>query len=247
MFARFLQPGRQCLVYAMTVSADSDVAMVLPIPLTRAGGAVSFVNLEGYPDLFAAIERLYPEPLPGEMSAQAASRAPLPVERVGAFEASVVPVVDDFARLDPRFRLDDEVWKRLPQYHDWAFVVFKLKELDAQETKIHPMAFAFDSRANDALFFPTVHVHDGSVHENASFAHDLYFQTTHLDETASASAVQQCLPSAGPVGSLVDVVRAQGLVDSSFSMFRRRFQGELPNGDVWTLGDMKPSASPHVP
>ena len=41
---------------------------------------------------------------------------------------------------------------------------------------VHPMAFEFPRRAPAALFFPTVHIHDGEVHETAMFDHRLYCQ-----------------------------------------------------------------------
>ena len=37
---------------------------------------------------------------------------------VGAFEASFVPSMDDFNRLDPRFRISQEVWKQCPEPMD---------------------------------------------------------------------------------------------------------------------------------
>jgi hypothetical protein len=37
------------------------------------------------------------------------------VREVGSFEASYVPKIADFSRLDERFRLPVAVWKKLPQ------------------------------------------------------------------------------------------------------------------------------------
>lgn len=39
---------------------------------------------------------------------------------------------------------------------------------------------AFRGRDSRQLFFPTVHVHDGLVHHEADFDHELYFQMNHL-------------------------------------------------------------------
>lgn len=36
----------------------------------------------------------------------------LTVHDVGDFDASFVPELNDFARLDPRFLLDDDLWNR---------------------------------------------------------------------------------------------------------------------------------------
>jgi hypothetical protein len=252
IFARFMGPGRQCLVYSMSVGAAADVAMVLPIPVVAGSGddAVSFVNLERYPELFDDIKRLFPMPasggIPQHLAQNSLDSLPLVVHKVGAFEASFVPTLADFDRLDPRFRLPEGVWQRLPQYNDWGFVVFKLQNLSADATtKIHPMAFEFDSRVADVLFFPTVHVHDGDVHERARFAHDLYFQVPSGDdplyqEMRRASA--GFFPGTGSVGTVIDLERAQGLIAPDQQFHHRGIHGQLLNADVWTRGDMLPQA-----
>lgn len=94
----------------------------------------------------------------------APAAAPLRVHEVGSFEASFVPSLADFSRLDARFRLPDGLWEGLPIYADYGFAVFKLK---AGERKVHPMAFEFASRDRRQLFFPTVHIHDGQIAERA--------------------------------------------------------------------------------
>jgi len=97
----------------------------------------------------------------------------LQVHEVGSFEASFVPTLNDFDRLDSRFRLPEQIWHQLPIYEDYAFAVFKLKPGAKQ---IHPMAFEFPRRNIDQMFFPTVHIHDGKVDVKAHFDHSLYCQ-----------------------------------------------------------------------
>src|SRR5208282_3784680 len=98
-----------------------------------------------------------------------------------------VPTMDDWDRLDERFRLPTGVFDGVPQYRDYGFAVFKLKAtrpkswlaflgLDFSSQAIHPMAFEFPRADPDRLFFPTVHVHDGKFHPTAYFDHTLYFQ-----------------------------------------------------------------------
>jgi len=52
----------------------------------------------------------------------------LKVEQVGSFEASFVPTLADFQRLDPRFRLPDTVWQQLGRYAKYGFAIFQLKK-----------------------------------------------------------------------------------------------------------------------
>lgn len=181
IFAR-LNGAEQILVYSMTFSSDEDVAMVLPLPVVPGSpeDAVRFINLEGYPGFFSDMDRLFPDPVrrasatPGDGSFTDLSVPPLEVQNVGVFEASFVPTVTDFSRLDARFRLPQTVWETLPSYQDYGFAVFKLSPGARQE--IHPMGFAFPTRHQAQLFFPTLHVHDGEMREQAQFLHTIYCQ-----------------------------------------------------------------------
>jgi hypothetical protein len=231
IFARASAEGRQFLVYSMKFKADEAVAMILPLPVPKASkeAAVKFVNLEKYEDFFNDLKRGFPQP--------PASRAPakgvdspkpepqLKVVEVGSFEASFVPTVKDFARLDERFRLPDGVWEKLGGYSDWGFAVFKLK---AGEQKVHPMAFEFPRRNVKQLFFPTVHIHDGKVHDKAGFDHALYCQI----------AEGQSLPmfdwreSPQHAVEFVKIDKAQGIVEKNAHVYLRTMRGRLKNEDV---------------
>src|SRR5436305_8789550 len=126
IFARSVEKGRQLLAYSMNFSAKDDVAMILPLPVPGgvAEDAVRFIDLKGYKEFFADLKRGFPEPRPlslgvGSRSAPtAAEPAPLKVVDVGEFEASFVPAIKDFGRLDARFRLPDKAWDSLPAYRD---------------------------------------------------------------------------------------------------------------------------------
>jgi hypothetical protein len=56
--------ARQLLVYSMQLSADSDVAMILPLPVTPGGGehAIEFVSLERCGDFFDELAHLFAAP-----------------------------------------------------------------------------------------------------------------------------------------------------------------------------------------
>jgi hypothetical protein len=234
----------QLLAYSMNVAAKEPVAMILPLPVPpgSAEDAVRFIDLSGYGNLFADLDKAFP-PI---VIAAPASRGPsrgggvmqmttLEVHKVGSFEASFVPSLAEFARLDARFRISDEVWRALPQYSDYGFCVFKLGELRqrwwrSQVRTIHPMALEFPRR-DGRLFFPTVHVHDGAVHETASFDHTLYYQAEgelsanlpqHLFRQSSAELARQHL----------DVTRTAGLIDGDAALRRILVMGEHPNRDI---------------
>lgn len=156
--------------------------MILPIPVVKGSGekSVKFIDLSKYEDFFKDLNKGFPRDTKWKYeptdSARPRTGSILEVQNVGSFEASFVPTVKDFSRLDERFKLPDGTWDKIPAYADYGFAVFKLKK---GKNKIHPMAFSFPSRlaAGAKLFFPTVHIHDGQVHKKESFDHQLFAQT----------------------------------------------------------------------
>ena len=243
LFAR-ASGERQLLVYSMSVAASEPVAMILPLPVPPgpAEDAVRFIDLHGYATLFDDLDRGFPEitlSLPKSRSLLARSApapAPLKVHKVGAFEASFVPSLADFNRLDPRFRMSDAVWRALPQYADWGFCVFKLIDLKrrwfggADRRTIHPMAFEFPRRDPSRLFFPTVHVHDGAVHEEAAYDHTLYYQAEHALPANLGAWLTQTSPTAAQ--AFLDVPRSAGIIDGAAPVHRLGITGNQRNTDV---------------
>ena len=110
IFARGLAGAPQQLVYSMGLRTPYDVAMILPIPVKRGSGenAVRFISLKKYPDFFGDLEKGFPRPRGQQRLAEsdrsATDSKQLDVVKVGNFEASFVPTVKDFSRLDERFR-----------------------------------------------------------------------------------------------------------------------------------------------
>ncbi len=229
IFARSGADGRQFIAYSMTLRAGEDLSMILPLPIKPGSGekAVEFISLKDYPEFFADLKKGFPvppQPAPASRSFGAVAASKLAVVSVGNFEASFVPTVADFARLDERFRLPTGTWDKLPAYKNHGFAVFKLKSGSA---KVHPMAFSFP-RANPAeLFFPTVHIHDGKVHKKADFDHVLYCQRGAADQFTLLDWDE----SVRPVGLYMQTAKAGPLLDAGEHCYRRRMTGTLPNED----------------
>lgn len=198
--------------------------MILPIPTATADeNALELIDLSGHSSFFDDLASLFAimqtaAPRKGGFAPRLTSRPRLVVHRVGSFEASFVPTRGDFDRLDPRFRMPDVLFDAIPEYATYGFAVFQLA---AQSASIHPMAFTFHSREEGALFFPTVHVHDGAMHEEARFDHALYWQSARAD------------PREGDETSFGSPSRdAKGLLDSQVPVVRRRLVGLRPNRDT---------------
>jgi hypothetical protein len=168
----------QLIAYEMQFSASKELAMILPIPIVPGcpEDSLNFISLENYKTLFSDLHDWF-NPMPKGRARSAAPRSSAPrlvVHSVGAFEASFVPSIADFIRLDPRFRINAQILSTWPQYADYGFAVFKLKAGDDQQ--VHPMAFSFTTRDPSRSFFPTLHIHgeEATLHER--FDHDLYLQ-----------------------------------------------------------------------
>jgi hypothetical protein len=235
IFARSSKDDQQFLVYSMAVSARQDLAMILPIPVPKGSkdDAVRFINLEKYPEFFKDMHAGFPPRNHGKGRTlglpPATAGGKLPVVAVGKFEASFVPSVRDFVRLDERFRLPAAVWDELPQYKDYGFAVFKLKELVKDKTKhVHPMAFEFPRADAKQLFFPTVHIHDGKVHGKAHFDHYLFCQQGEDEQLPLLKWTE----STQLARSFMKVAQAKGLVLPDAHCYQLRLSGNLKNADT---------------
>lgn len=253
IFARMVKPGTEVLAYQMTYSAETPTAMILPIPvvLPAREDSLRFKSLKEYPTFFDDLARGFPEiqrhsrgakSAPPEQAA--ASAAPLAVHEVGDFVASFVPSVADFSRVDARFAIKKDVWDKIPAYKDYGFAVFQLKELKGSP---HPIAFEFDSRFDSTIYFPTVHIHDGSVHEKDEFDHALYLQAGVADQHAgdyegpdAIDAATGFVRSKEAARGFVDHPRTQGMVDPDLLVHKITMRGSLPNRD--TFRDLKPTS-----
>jgi hypothetical protein len=231
LFAR-RQRDEQYLVYQMAIDAPVEVAMILPLPVSVvADDAIEFLDLSALPQFFDRLHTCFDEPVSrgGFRGAPQALSAPkLVVHNVGSFEASWVPTLADMDRLDERFRLADKVWRDLPQFADYGFAVFKLK---AGAHTIHPMAMRFPTK-DPALYFPTVHVHDGEVHREAAFDHELYFQCDNLVGVDAPRGATPAIESGDRPEHHLDVDKTRGAVVRNTMLHRVQLRGTFANTDT---------------
>ena len=225
IFAR-IKGQEQLLVYEMYLSTEQETAMVLPIPIVPGTQKITFHDLSGFPTFFQKLEGLFPAPRGRGRGVAVAAGPPLEVERVGAFDASFVPQPADFGRLDPRFRLSPTVLKALPQYKDYGFAVFQLAQMDGE---VHPMAFSFPTRDTSKLYFPTVHVHDGQVHEKEDFSHGLYGQ----GDLVSTSGVRVSHNMANGIFLQDIAFDSKDIVSDKEEVFKQSLYGRFENKDQW--------------
>ena len=252
IFARPSGAGTQFLAYQMSYQSTDENAMILPLPVRRSAGeqGVRFIDLQVYEEFFDDLEKGFPYLSP--MISVGCSKAPagndmlamgLTVFEVGNYVASFVPTIEDFSRLDPQFTLPKTTWDLVPEYSDYGFAVFQLAN---GASRPHPMAFEFETDSK-SIYFPTLHIHDGQVHESEEFDHTLYMQHAGLDDAASGY-VNYNVPdrNTGVVRSqnnakdFCDTVKANGLLVGGLLVHKQIIRGVQANQDTQVLATGDP-------
>ncbi len=234
IFARAEDSIRQFVVYQMAFGAKEDLAMILPLPVRQGSDedAVRFIDLKEYADFFSDLNTAFPNPRSISIGCAKSEPLAMPVvaalkvQEIGNYEASFVPTQADFSRLDEKFRLADNVWKKLPGYENHGFAVFKLK---SGEHESHPMAFSFPRRQVGSLFFPTVHIHDGEVHPKADFDHLLYCQPS----VNAKLELKNWLETPSLAKNFMDMKKSKGVMDATQHCYRLSMHGNLNNTDAY--------------
>jgi hypothetical protein len=90
------------------------------------------------------------------------------------------------------------------------------------------MAFEFPRADATKVFFPTVHIHDGTVQDEARFDHALYCQKREADKTSLPEWRESDLPAA----RFVKVAKTQGIVDAALHCYLRKIRGMRKNEDI---------------
>lgn len=239
IFARHSGKGTQFLAYQMQYKSDVPNAMILPIPvaLPAREDSVKFINLEEYRNFFDDLDSAFPYigDRPKSAMYNPASGRPLELQEVGDFVASFVPTLKDFSRLDPQFVIPKETWDQIPGYKDYGFVVF---QLNRKIYDPHPMAFEFETRETEKLYFPTVHIHDGEVHAKEKFDHRLFMQHAGLDSIAGEYRNHDILDENTGFVRSYDVATkrcnlelSQGMIAGDLLIHKVSLVGNLPNKD----------------
>ncbi|MFO0923513.1 MAG: hypothetical protein U0905_13610 [Pirellulales bacterium] len=241
IFARGGDVGWQYLVYQMNYESADANAMILPLPIKQPATeqSLEFIDLSDCDTFFDDLDHGFPYHTQATIGCAAPRnqllRLGLEVHKVGNYIASFVPTLGDFDRLDPKFVLPRQVWKNFPGYEDYGFAVFQLA---AGSLKPHPMAFQFKTDG-DALFFPTLHIHDGMVHSAEEFDHVLYMQHAGLDsrvyryenadiEDRSTGLIR----SKYKASRFCKIAACHGVMDGDLLVHRKIMRGEFPNVDT---------------
>jgi hypothetical protein len=88
------------------------------------------------------------------------------------------------------------------------------------------LCFAFPTATPNRLFFPTLHIHDGQVHDKELFDHTLYFQATRGPLHGGWEE------SPGLPVTKVKCGLTHGMVRPDMHLYRHQMIGKFTNGDV---------------
>jgi hypothetical protein len=219
IFARSLPEGRQVIVYQVSFDLAQGMAIILPIPVKPNSGdkAVQFVDLSGYPEMLEHMDNAFPKDNAVDGCSFRPAGAP--------FESVYVPSIEGLARLEEKYRPPEGVWKNLPAYRDFGFVVFKFS---VERLDVYPLAFAFPRKNPAQLYFPTMVVVCDDVPATRKYGGLLYCQKIPGDGFSTRDWRESPeLPARS-----VDVVRAKGVVDPRLHLHRREMKAHEPNKDT---------------
>ena len=244
IFARLSGNGTQYLAYQMKYVSDEPNAMILPLPVSQpdTDDAVRFIDLKNYGSFFKDLAKGFPYQKKFSIacsegpSASLAYKDALRVFEVGNYIASFVPTISDFDRLDPKFRLPDDIWASIPGYQNFGFAVFQLA---AGSLEPHPMALEFQTQNENEIFFPTIHIHDGEIHQSEEFDHALYLQHAGLDSKVGnyknsdvEDRATRLVRSKHQTSNFATIEKSEGLLDGNLLLHKKIMQGKLPNTDT---------------
>jgi len=248
MFGRLTGKGSQFLAYQMNYDSRGENAMILPIPVLSPSNenSLRFIDLQDYEYFFDDLSKGFPYFAPlfniGCGGGFKTSSDAIKLHKVGSYVASFVPTLDDFERLEPIFTLAKDTWDLVPQYASYGFAV----QLASGALKPHPMAFEFDSNSK-SIYFPTMHIHDGKVHETEAFDHVLYMQHAGLDSKVNryvnydvADRSTGYVRSEEVASEFCKIAMTKQMVVPSLLVHKHIVRGNQPNRDIEILVDGDP-------
>ena len=259
---------RQMTIYANSVTLDAKsppVAMILPVPVpvrvsdasdasdaSKESQDIRMVDTSVDPEgerIFGVLEKMFGVvrsryEYDGEPKVKKTSmRSALPVLRCGSYKYSVVPGVDDFARLDAALsgRPSEGVMALLRRQYatGFAFLVCKL----GHGARYHPVAYTHPLMSlpvpADAagavgttgtvkhLFVPTMHWHGTTEETHPEWDHLIYVLGGRVGqpEAADAQADDKAFLGRGPTCSEEEAQRLRWVAPLCFGS---RMQEQLP-------------------
>lgn len=171
----------QLTVYQMAVELSTRTgkgnAMILPVPVgTMGAGTIQLVDLSSIPDFFDSfIEAFIERSRSMSKGISMDFNDDLEVQKVGNYDVSVVPSVDDVKRLNRdvfEVSPDTEALLRAEYPVGFAFLVAQLRN----SGEFHPLAYVSPVIVGK-MFIPTKHAHGrGESTDVARWDHHIFYR-----------------------------------------------------------------------
>ena len=174
---------RQLTVYSNYVSSSRENAMILPVPNPES---IELLNFSNYPAFFEDLANCFQKRIPRGISNTLGFglvTETLPIYKVGSYQASIVPNLDEFDRLDfHTFKVDPNLYSFLDVHYRKGNFGFIVCSLMAGDHTYHPFAYTHGMHKSGRLFIPTMHYHPGHTHETGDWDHLIYSPSTTLHD-----------------------------------------------------------------
>ena len=226
LFARMVG-DRQHLVVGMRLSAPTDVALVIPLPIRRGCGdhEVQLTSLDDSRAFFAALATGFAPPVSArDRRDDEDEDAPRTVRYAQAqpIQTSYVGSTSQLARIDENYHLPRAVLAAQPQYGDYGFLIHVLPA--GQAVRVTPLAVCGPARDPSRLYLPTLVAAGGPAPDVVLQDATIYTQHIHhlsLDE------------SKNPAGDFVNTSVTGDLVDPEHLVQRKVVYGSNANADTF--------------
>jgi len=201
--------GRQFTVYSNHVGMNGKTAMILPVP---TGGEIEPVDLTDYPTIFNDLKHSFkPVARSANKSYSLNCDSELEVQKVGSYNVSIVPCLDDFSRLNGQFKFNRELLSLLRERYpeETSYVVMLMRK----GADFHPFGY-ISSRPENQMFIPTYHYH-GKIEENPDWDHRIYVCNSNETVKSTKCMKYQTIASSGRVrwSSLPQILQKTHRID----------------------------------
>eukprot|EP01128_Nolandella_sp_AFSM9_P009118 TRINITY_DN5756_c0_g1_i1.p1 TRINITY_DN5756_c0_g1~~TRINITY_DN5756_c0_g1_i1.p1 ORF type:complete len:285 (-),score=44.64 TRINITY_DN5756_c0_g1_i1:87-941(-) len=184
------QYGKKAALEEQVREERNNNAMILPCPLTE-GSDIIPLNLSRDSFSFANLDKGFPEKPQLRSNARGSTNSfsfekKLEVVQIGAYSVSIAKSLVDLSRIDTGvFKVNESILPALRERYSVRFGFVICAFNPANKIEPHPIGYVHDPPESKNLFVPTLHIHDGKVHQKENFDQNIY--SVNTDEQSGQS------------------------------------------------------------
>lgn len=256
VFARWLAPGRQLLAVGLLLPADEDLAVVVPLALSRSSGssAARLRDLSSVPSLFIELAGAFrpPDRVPKGASGNGRQVTNIATAALGQLEGTSVLGLDELRAAGGSFAGAVAAAEALPDAAELGFAAFtwrgkspgRMARWLGLDARLWLMGVELDARDPTRLYFPTrfaaggpppaVIDHDDLLYCQVDRRHAPDFDRAQIRE--GDPIAQTGWAGARALSAELGLAAATAaIVDDAQDCFHAELYGPRPNVDRWVL------------